>query len=522
MTASAPGRAGTHALPAKKPVLDMRGITKRFSGTFALRGVDLTLHPGEVLGLVGENGAGKSTIMKILSGAHGKDGGEVRIHGKAVNLRGPAHAQELGIGIIYQELSLFPDLTAVENVFIRREECRGGRRGLLGPLDRRAMRARVIDILQHDLGVTIDVDVPVGELTLAEKQLIEIARALHSNADVIIMDEPTEALESGEREQLFTIVRRLRDDGRSVIYVSHQLDQVLGICDRVMVLRDGRNVETVPVDQVDVAKIISLMIGGSLDHQYPQLPPPEEETVLQVKRFTLARRFEEVNFSVRRGEILGIAGLNGSGKSDLVRAVYGIRPPDRGSLTVAGQQITIRSPKDATAHGLAFLPSERKTEGVFAGHSVGWNLTIAGLRHSSRLRLKRDAERRDIARYIGELGVTAASGEQEITKLSGGNQQKVLLARWLAVDPQVLILEEPTRGIDVSAKADVYRHIADCARRGKSFVVVSSESPELLGICHRILVMYEGRVVAELDAAQATEELIAHYAVQHVEEAADE
>ncbi|MEU9168677.1 sugar ABC transporter ATP-binding protein [Streptomyces sp. NPDC048420] len=522
MTTSARSHAGEQDPSGRSPVLDMHGITKRFGATHALRDVDLSIFPGEVLGLVGENGAGKSTIMKILSGAYSKDDGEIRIRGKAVDLRGPAHAQELGIAIIYQELSLFPDLTAVENIFVRHEKCWGGRPWILSPLDRRAMRDRTLDLLREDLGVVIDVDVPVSRLSLAEKQLIEIARALHSRADIIIMDEPTEALEAEEREQLFATVRRLKDAGKSVIYVSHQLDQVVGLCDRITVLRDGNHVSTAPTDQVDVATIISLMIGGSLEQQYPTLPPPAEEAVLQVEDLTLARNFEKVSFAVRRGEILGIAGLNGSGKNALVRSVYGIRPPEKGTVAVAGRQVTIRSPKDATACGLAFLPAERKTEGVFTGHSIRWNLTIAGLRRTSRLRLRREQERQVTNRYTSELGVKATSGEQEITLLSGGNQQKVLLARWLAVDPEVFILEEPTRGIDVSAKADVYRHIADYARRGKSFVVVSSESPELLGICHRVLVMYEGRVAAVLDAGEATQELIAHYSVQRAEEAADE
>jgi ABC-type sugar transport system ATPase subunit len=474
----------------------------------------MNLARGEVLGLVGENGAGKSTLMKILSGAHVRDEGDIEIGGVRVEIREPADAQRVGIGIIYQELSLFPDLDAVENIFIGREMSIGKAQSMTAPLRKKAMRDCARRILNNVLGVEIDLDCPVGSLTLAQRQIIEIARALNSNAKILIMDEPTEALEKAEREQLVRIINDLKHAGKSVIYVSHKLDEVLKICDRVVVLRDGACVADLPASTLDVNKVIALMIGGSLAKQFPTKARPGADPILKVEGLSRRGAFENVNFELHAGEILGIAGLEGSGKSRLLRALFGDGVSDTGSIVLKGRSTSINSISGAMNNGIAFLPAERKTEGIFAEHSVGWNMSASSLSKFGGLRLDRRAERLQCANHIRRMGIKSEGPQQSIGRLSGGNQQKVLLARWLLTEPDVLLLEEPTRGIDIRAKADVYQLIATTAQAGKGIIVVSSDSTELLGLCHRVLVMFEGEAVEILDAESASEEAIASLSIQ--------
>ncbi|MFV0254469.1 MAG: sugar ABC transporter ATP-binding protein [Beutenbergiaceae bacterium] len=500
---------------ATTPLLQMRGIDKRFGATHALKDVDLTLDRGEVLGLIGENGAGKSTIIKILSGAYRKDAGDIVIDGQSAEIGDPRTSQALGISTIYQELTLFPDLNAVDNVLIAREYIRDGMgHGILGPLDRARMRREAERLLTEELGVQINLHVPVRQLTLAEKQLVEIARSLHSRAEIIIMDEPTEALEVAERERLFDIIARLRSSGRAVIYVSHLLDELIRVADTVMVMRDGANVATQPVAEVTVETIIAQMIGRELGEKYASRRSPTDETVLSVDHLTRSGKFDDVTFSLRRGEILGIAGLDGAGKKDVVRAIFGANRYDEGEVSVDGKTYPPWSIHHAKRAGIGLMPGDRKTEGLFLEHSLEWNVTIASVTKSSRSALPLRGLRDATAGYIDAMSIRALGTDQNMSDLSGGNQQKGMLARWLLTKPSVLVLEEPTRGVDIKSKAEIYRQIAVAAAAGTSFIIVSADSPELLGVCHRILVMHSGRIAAELDATTATSETIAHYSVQ--------
>ncbi|WP_426007247.1 sugar ABC transporter ATP-binding protein [Paenarthrobacter sp. NyZ202] len=498
-----------------KTLLQMRGIDKHFGATHALKGIDLTLERGEVLGLIGENGAGKSTIIKILSGAYGMDAGEILIDGVPVNIGNPRASQALGISTIYQELTLFPDLNAVDNILAGREICRDGTgSSLISPLDRQRMRKEARQILTEELGIDIDLTVPVRQLSLAEKQLVEIARSLHSQAQIIIMDEPTEALESQERERLFAITDRMRLSGRAVIYVSHLLDELVKVCDKVMVMRDGANVATQPVSEVSVETIISKMIGRDLGQKYADKTPPSGEVILRANRLGVNGRFDDVSFELQKGEILGFAGLDGAGKQDVVRAIYGVVPFNMGDISVDGKSLTAGSISGAKAAGVGLMPADRKTEGLFLDKSLEWNITIAESTKSRSSSLRLSDLKASAGAYMRSMSIRARSVDQSVGDLSGGNQQKAMLARWLQTKPKVLVLEEPTRGVDIKSKAEIYRQVVDAAAAGTSFIVVSADSPELLGLCHRILVMHSGRVAAELDASTTDAETIAYYSVQ--------
>ena len=494
------------------PLLEMKGIAKRFGNTKALDGIELVLNPGEVLGLVGENGAGKSTLMKILSGAYARDEGTIAVRGKVVDLNNPKDGSRAGIAIIYQELSLFPDFDAAENIFAGRELRHG--RASASPLDHSAMRAAASRILKGELGVDVPLDRPVRELSLSHRQMIEIAKAISSNADIIIMDEPTEALEEVERKQLFAIIKKLQQAGKALIYVSHRIQELLGIVSRVMVLRDGSAVADLPVSELDVDKVVSAMIGGSLAKQFPPRVPARSEPSLDVRGLTKRGVFEDITFSVAKGEILGVTGLEGSGKSALLRAIFGQIPHETGSILIDGKQAAISDPTDAIRQHVAFLPAERKTEGIFPQHNVGWNLSIANLRTLGKITLMPKKEREIASDYIAKLGVKCDGPGADITSLSGGNQQKVMLARWLLTRPKVLMLEEPTRGVDVRAKAEVYTLIQAAAKDGCAVIVVSADNAELLGLCHRVAVMFEGRISAVVDAATSKEETLALHSVR--------
>ncbi|HKE36682.1 MAG TPA: sugar ABC transporter ATP-binding protein [Candidatus Baltobacteraceae bacterium] len=471
----------------------------------ALSDVSLTLERGEVLVLVGENGAGKSTLMKILAGAQRADEGEILIDGAPVQIGSPRAAERLGIGMIYQEFTLVPQLTAPENIALGNEPVRGGF------LDERAAIAHAKETFD-ELGVEIPLSVPASQLSVGQQQLVEIAKALARHARIIVMDEPTAALTDREIERLFTIVHRLRDSGAGIIYISHRMEELPRIADRVTVLRDGRAIETRRAADFPVDEIIRAMVGRALDAQFPQLPevPPDAPVVLDVKNLAHTPGVRGVSLSVRAGEILGLAGLVGAGRTEILRAIAGADVPDSGEVTVNGNPVRIVRPHDAIAAGLAFITEDRKGQGLVLGMTVRENVTLAHLRDFVDRDLLVDArrEREAAEKMVEELHVRTPSIEQLVRNLSGGNQQKVVLAKWLLGKARVFLFDEPTRGIDVGAKAEIYQLMLHLLAGGAAIVMVSSELPEVLGMAHRILVIRDGTIAAEFSRAEATPEKV--------------
>ncbi|WP_026369335.1 sugar ABC transporter ATP-binding protein [Kallotenue papyrolyticum] len=489
-------------------LLELRGISKRFGGIQALDSVDFSLRRGEVMALVGENGAGKSTLIKIIAGVHQPDSGTLAIDGQPVRLRTPAEAQRLGIAVIYQEFNLTPNQTVAENVFLHRPPRRPGLAGRLGLVDHRA-RAQATGALLNQLGAPIDPQRPVAELSVAQQQLTEIAKALAQNARIIIMDEPTSALPDEEVEVLLAIVRRLRERGVTIVFVSHRLEEIRRIADRVTVLRDGRLVAVLPISEASDERLISLMVGRAIDHLFPKTPLTPGDEVLRVEGLSRRGVLHNVSFSLRRGEILGLAGLIGAGRTETARCIFGADRADSGRILLAGRPVTIRSPRDAVALGIGYVPEDRKQQGLVLEMSVRHNITLGVLHRLTRAGLVRwPAVDRLAYDYAQRLRLRPARIDLPVVQLSGGNQQKVVLAKWLALQPRVLILDEPTRGIDVGAKAEVHALIDQLAQAGIGILLISSELPEVLSMSDRILVMAEGEIVGELSRAQATQERV--------------
>ncbi len=503
----------TDAAVSNKPLLlEMRNITKRFPGVLALNDVGFDVRQGEVHALVGENGAGKSTLMKILSGVYQSDAGEVIFAGQYVRFVNPRQAQLAGIATIYQELNQVPYLSITENIFLGTEI---SRRGVLG-LSEMHRQARGLLAKLH---LDIDPRTQLGKLGVGQQQMVEVAKALHQNASLIIMDEPTSSLSIREINDLFGIVRELKAQGVSVVYISHHLEETFEVSDRITVLRDGRHIATQPTADLDVDKLIRLMVGRDLSEQFPKEQFPRGEEVLRVEglnglsRLGQGAPLQEISFSVFAGEVLGIAGLVGAGRTELVRAIFGADPIDSGKFFVRGQPARIRNPRDAVNNGIGLLTEDRKRQGLFLLMSVRDNVVMAVLDKLTRgLTTSRRKEAHITQRFIEQIAIKASSQEQLAMNLSGGTQQKVVLSKWLATKPQVLIFDEPTRGIDVGAKVEIYKMINDLARQGVAILMISSELPEILGMSDRIMVIAGGRIRGFLDRSEATEEKIMEFA----------
>jgi rhamnose transport system ATP-binding protein len=486
-------------------LLSLTHISKSFPGVQALNDVHFEMRAGEVHALLGENGAGKSTLIKIISGVHRPDSGEIRIDGKPVTLHNPRDAQLKGVATIYQELSLYPELTVAENIFMGHAP-----RNRLRMIDWRAMNARAREILDS-LNITdMDVNRKVGTMTVGNRQRVEIAKALSLNARILIMDEPTAALTEADVQRLFSIVRLLRERGVGIIYISHRMEEVFLLADRVTVLRDGLYVDTKQVSETNQDELISLMVGRTIDHLFPKLPTTIGEPVLEVRNLVRKPLTRGISLQIRRGEIVGVAGLVGSGRSELAQVIFGITPAEGGEILVDGKPVRIRRPADAMNLGIAYVPEDRGTQGLIRQMRIRENVSLAMLRqlaHGAFIRF--GAERRLAQETIRQLNIRAYSYDQIVNKLSGGNQQKVVVGKWLARKPRVLIMDEPTRGIDVGAKAEIHRLMSELAQQGMAVLMISSELPEVLGMSDRILVMRNGRISGEFSRAEATQEQIA-------------
>jgi len=493
-------------------LVEMTGISKSFPGVHALDDARFELRAGEVHALVGENGAGKSTLMKILAGIYHRDAGTIKFKGQEVEISSPRAAQDLGISIIHQELNLMGHLTVAQNIFVGREP--RGRVPFV--LDEKALNAKARGLFET-LHLKLDPRARVSGLAVAQQQMVEIAKALSFSSDVLIMDEPTAALTDTEIDELFRIIRQLRERGTGVVHISHRLEELKQISDRVTVMRDGRYIDTVQTAEAGIQSIISMMVGRTIFEATPELPEhPDPEVVLEVRNLSRGRVIRDVSFQLRRGEILGFSGLVGAGRTEVVRAVFGADPRDSGEILVHGKPVAIRTPADAVAHGIGYLSEDRKRYGLALKMDVEANVVLASMRRfTGRLgRIKFSRTKATTEEHVKSLAIKTPSIAQRARNLSGGNQQKVVIAKWLTADTEILIFDEPTRGIDVGAKSEIYRLLNDLAQQGKAIIMISSELPEILRMSHRILVMCEGRITGELSAAEATQEAIMTFATQ--------
>jgi len=483
-------------------------INKSFPGVHAIENVSIKLHHGEVLGLLGENGAGKSTLIKVVGGAHLPDSGKILIEGQSVEIPSPAIAQQLGVSIIYQEFNLIADLTVRENIFLGREKTRMG-------FVRAAEEQRATQELFGKIGINIDPNARCGELTVAQQQTVEIAKALSVNAKIIVMDEPTATLTAQEAGRLFTIIRDLKSHGLGIIYISHRLEEVFEVADRVMVLRDGEHVGTEDIDNLNRERLIEMMVGRPVDSEFPQRSASPGHERLRVEGLCRGQEVRNVSFSVRAGEILGFAGLVGAGRTETMRLVFGADTPDSGRIFINGVDAEIHGPDDAIRMGICLLTEDRKGQGLVLIHSCRENYGLPNLdRLIGRVFLNRRKERREFCEFAESLRIKTSGPEQLIMNLSGGNQQKVVIAKWLARNTDIIIFDEPTRGIDVGTKYEIYLLMNRLAGEDKAVIMISSELPEILGLSDRIIVMHEGRVKGQItDVANATQEDILSMAI---------
>ncbi len=491
----------------------MEGIEKKFPGVHALSQCQFELRAGEVHALVGENGAGKSTLMKVLAGVYSKDAGRIICKGNEVEIPNPRAAQLLGISIIHQELNLMNHLTVAQNIFIGREP---RMKRLPFILDQKQINEKASQLFET-LHMKLDPRTLVSELTVAKQQMVEIAKALSFNSDVLIMDEPTAALTETEIEDLFRIISQLREKGVGVVHISHRLEELKQISNRITVMRDGHYIDTVNTNEVTIDRIINMMVGRTIFESTPEVPEnPNPEVVLEVKNLNRGKVIRDGGFTLKKGEILGFAGLIGAGRTEVARAIFGADHIDSGEIFIKGKRVHITSPQDAVKHGIGYLSEDRKRFGVTLGMDVQNNIVLATFtRFLGFLGLVNDAKIRSTANhYVEALSIKTPSLQQLVRNLSGGNQQKVVIGKWLTADTDILIFDEPTRGIDVGAKSEIYRLLNDLAQQGKSIIMISSELPEILRMSHRVVVMCEGRITGELLAGEANQEKIMKLATQ--------
>jgi rhamnose transport system ATP-binding protein len=492
--------------------LELRRVVKSFGPVVALRSGTLVLDRGSIHALVGENGAGKSTLVKIIAGLYRRDAGEFLLDGESVDFTTTAQSKAAGIAVIYQEPTLFPDLSVTENIFMGRQPVGATRR-----IDRKAMRREATEIFSR-LGVALDPDRITEGLSIADQQIIEIAKAISLDAQVLIMDEPTAALSGVEVERLFAVARSLRDEGRALLFISHRFDEVFALCDTVTVMRDGTYIDTTPIPETTVDELVRQMVGRDVTELFPKLPSTVGDVVLEVEGLTRTGVFRDVSFTLRAGEIVGLAGLVGAGRSEVARAIFGVDPYEAGTVRLAGAPLPKGNPRTATARGLALVPEDRRKQGLVLDESVSRNITLAiRSKLSTWGLLWGGAENRAAQVWASRLEVKTAALDAETGTLSGGNQQKVVLGKWLATEPRVLIVDEPTRGIDVGTKSEVHRLLSELAQQGMAILMISSELPEVLGMADRVLVMREGRLTGEFDRAEATPEAIMYAATADAE-----
>lgn len=492
-----------------KTILRLENITKTFPGTLALDKVSFDLNIGEVHALVGENGAGKSTLIKIISGIHQPDSGEIYLNGKLVNLKNTFFAQQHGIAAIYQEPTIFPDLSIAENVFMGHQEC--------SQITRRINWKKMYkdtEKLLESLGVNLNPRTKVRNLSAAEQQLVEIVKALSLNSQILIMDEPTSALTLNEVKDLFGIIKRLKSSGTSIIFISHRIEDIFEIADRVTVLRDGHYIGTNNISTVTVDELIRMMVGRTLSDMFPKRFVERGEPILKVEALNKERQFYDVTFELHKGEILGFSGLIGAGRSELARAIFGLESPDSGKIFVNGEQVHVRNTRIAMKNGVVYLPEDRQHQGLILLMSITNNITLPILNQFTKMGLVDTGKETRVAKkYADMLDVRASGLWKNVLELSGGNQQKVVLAKWLATNPRILILDEPTRGIDVGAKASVHRFMSELVSQGIGIMMISSELPEILGMSDRIIVMCEGRITAEFTRKEVSQDKILSAAV---------
>lgn len=483
--------------------IEMTGINKSFGANQVLKDAAFTLKDGEVHALMGENGAGKSTLMKILTGVYTKDSGTVKVDGKEVNFKSPQEAEKAGIVFIYQELNVLFDLTVEENLFMGKEITKK-----FGICDKKAMHAKAQEVMDK-MGVQIPIDAVMSDLSVGQQQMVEICKALMVDAKVIIMDEPTAALTERETESLFRVMRALQKKGVSIVYISHRMEEIFVLCDRITILRDGSYIGTEHVNDIDMDGIVKMMIGREIGERYPKRDVKIGDEVLRVEGLTKDKVFHDVSFDVRAGEVLGVAGLMGAGRTEIMEAIFGSISKNRGQIYIDGKQVTIKNPRQAIAAGIGFITEDRKTEGLLLEKSIAENIEIANLKSVSKHGVLSKKKQEELVQQgIEEFKIKCFGPWHECNNLSGGNQQKVVLAKWIATNPKILILDEPTRGVDIGAKKEIYNVINKMAAQGVAVIMVSSELPEVLGMSDRIMVVREGEVRGILDGKDADQEKI--------------